>query len=276
MEELQHNHFETPKIKAWQIFQVTQDWIYKVINHSFIENHSIETEKEKIPIVPWVLMLESLFDYFWLDLLNQPYDAKFNNFLKPEDIINFYSSQNEYWIEKKWQNVITLKKLSNPFKPDLNECLKEKSKHTNNFISTQNNWQLFQKDNFSLINKVYSYHLDKTLLQQQDSFIWFYNNIISNPFLLLEFAAQAASLMATNFLKEKIITLKSIQFEFKNLPDNNLTPKVRWKISNFTKKEASIEFEVYQESKWKKTIICEWKLEWNIISKKLLAKLIKN
>jgi len=273
MEEVQYCYFEVPNVKAWQIMQITQDWLYKVINHSFIENHSIETEKEKIPIVPWVLMLESLFDYFWLDLVNQPYEAEFNSFLKPEDTVNFYFSTNEYGIKKQKENVVKLKKLDKCECPNFNFSQKTIKTQLENINHIENTGQLFQKDNFSLISEVYSYHLNKGLLQQQDLFVWLYNNVISNPFLLLEFAAQAASLMATNFLKEKIITLKNIQFEFKNIEFQECSPFVRWKINRINKKNAEIMFEICKDNI--ENTVAKWYITWNIISKKLLAKLLK-
>ncbi len=273
MEELQYCYFEVPNIKAWQIMQITQDWLYKVINHSFIENHSIETEKEKIPIVPWVLMLESLFDYFWLDLLNQPYEAEFNSFLKPEDIVNFYFSGNEYGIKKQKENIVKLKKLDKCEYPDFNFSQKTIKTHLENINHIENTGQLFQKDNFSLVNKITSYHLNSNTLWKNDIFLGTYNDIIDNPFLLIEFAAQSASLMASHFLKNKIITLKQVSFKFLNQIENKISPSVKWKVISIDKRTASIWFEIYQ--KWEKKTICYWQLKWDIISPKILTRLLK-
>jgi len=287
------------------IFKRIENWKYIIENHPFIEGHTLKVWEKEIPIVPWVVSVNALLDYFWINSCFKNLKASFSWILKLGDEVNFKKEWDRYLLLKDNSEVVSLEEIDSKedgwayksFLESINsqyienissileeewdtvlekELFKNISEETY-FSNSEAKWTIFQWWKFKLHSDNINYYYKKEWkISEGDMFLWAYKFDPKNPSIfLLEMVAQTGSKAVANILdpenseKWKILTLKDFEFQLLKEVEKSKKLTIVWKIKNLWKRDITIVFDIIDWD-WNKVAI--WVISWNIVMKKILAR----
>ena len=288
-----------------KIFEV-ENWKYVIKNHHFIEGHTLKVWEKEIPIVPWVVSVNALLEYFEINPYYKNLKASFFWILEPNNKVEFKKEWDRYILVKDGNEVVTLEEnndketntsayesflesINSQYIENISSILEEEwdtapekelfkniSEKTY-FSSSKAKWTTFQRWNFKLhSDDVNYYYKEEWKISEGDMFLWAYEFDTKNPSIfLLEMVAQTGSKAVANILdpenseKWKILTLKDFEFQLLEKIEKSEKLTIVWKIKNLWKRDITIVFDIIDWD-WSKVAI--WTISWNIVMKKILVR----
>ena len=267
--------------KEWDNYVV--DW-----KHPYIEWHTLKVGEKSKAIVPGVVSIATILEYFVMDL--KEFEVEFKWILQPGDKVSLEKKWDEYIISKYGKEMLVLKE----WKTDLSQVnlvdywavlvqifsdvetantliIKEKVP----VVKVEKSEEIFQQWEFRLVDdNVVTHCKNENELSIWDIIIWKWEFKEDYPSsFIVEMAAQIGSLSAARILdsnndeKWKILTMWSTKLKFLDTPQKEdivFILKIEWK----GKRDITIVFEAHQDNKK----IAEGEIKWNIVPKKVLLR----